>query len=487
MKMQIKVNEKFQNRYIFYPYIEDEKIDFISKELLKKTEEENKLSSFTKGKAKRYFLEHSEINIVNIGKKENIREENIREFASVVVKKSKEYLYKSIDVFLSDKHLNLDKDNILQAFLEGLFLADYSFNKYKKIEKEFKLDEINIITEEKIENFNDILKKTKTVTDAVYLCRDLVNEPSNVCNIAFFEKMARNIAKENNLDINVFNHKELKKMGMNLILAVGQGASEPPRMIEISYNYSKNAKTAVLVGKGIIFDTGGINLKPSNSLDDMKGDMAGAATVLAVIQAVSRLKLPINVVSLMPLAENSIDSSSFKPGDIIVAYNKKSVEIKNCDAEGRLILADALSYADQKNPDIIIDIATLTGAAVIALGSKISAGFFKNREIKELITDIASKAGEPIWELPLFEDYKDMIKNEISDLQNIGEPPREAGTIIGALFLEEFVTNKNWVHLDIAGPSFIKNESFYLKKGATGVMVRTLINFLNKYHKFNKN
>lgn len=484
--MQIKISDNSQSNFIFYPYFGEEVL-FLDKKIIEKIKEENKVSTFSKYSNKRYFLDKKEINIINIGEKNTINEESIRNFASLVLKKSKEYLYKKVDIYLLNKQLNLKSDVIVQAFLEGIFLSNYNFDKYKRKENEFKIEEINIIAEEKIENFDSMLKKTKIITDSVFLCRDLVNEPSNVCTIDFIEKIAKKIAKENNLDITIFKQNELKKMGMNLLLAVGQGSTYPPRLIEISYNYNKNAKTVVLVGKGIVFDTGGINLKPSNALDDMKGDMAGSATVLAVIDAVSKLKLPVNVISLLPLAENSIDGSSFKPGDIIIAYNKKSVEIKNCDAEGRLILADALSYADQKNVDIIIDIATLTGAAIIALGSKISAGFFKNREIKELITDIALRAGEPIWELPLFEDYKEMIKNDITDLQNIGEPPREAGTIIGALFLEEFTTNKNWVHIDIAGPSFIKKDNFYLKKGATGVLVRTLISFLDKYCNLNKN
>ena len=270
-------------------------------------------------------------------------------------------------------------------------------------------------------------------------------------------------------------------MGMNLLVAVGEAGNQDPRLIELKYNAGKNFPTVCLVGKGIVFDTGGLNLKPGAALDDMKIDMAGAATVLGIIDSAANMKIPINIIGLIPLAENSIDSNSYHPGDVIIGYNKKSIVINNTDAEGRLILADALSYSDEKKPDIVIDFATLTGSAIVALGKKITAGFFRNFSIRDRIISSSKKTGEAIWELPLFEAYKEFLKDDIADVSNIGNPPREASTIVAALFLSEFINNKNWAHFDIAGPAFIDKASYYNPKGATGVMIRTVVDFLDRY------
>lgn len=485
--MLINQIKTIKNKVIFIPYWEgcdyvlvlEDKI--LAKDIKEKLTKDIEEYSFNKGSYYRYFINGFDVIIINIGKIEKITIEEIRKFASLIFNKACELFLKNFDVLLFSKIWKINKDELLEGFLEGFFLTDYSFNKYKKREKEFKIKEINIINDEFIDNFNKITEKTKNITESVKFCRDLINEPSNICTISYIEKVVKKIAKENSLTINVFKANELKKLGMNLLLAVGKGGSEEPRLIEVAYRCSDKFPHIALVGKGIVFDTGGINLKPSGSLDDMKADMAGAACVVSIIYAISKLKLPVNVTGVLPLAENSVDSNSCKPGDVVIAYNKKSVEIKNCDAEGRLILADALAYIDSKKPDVIIDIATLTGAAIIALGTKITAGFFKNSFIKEIILEASQETGEVIWELPLFNEYKDMIKNDITDLKNVGEPQKEAGTIIGALFLEEFVTNQNWVHLDIAGPSFIKSDSFYLRKGATGIMVRTIVRFIEKY------
>jgi len=482
--MLIKQIEKPSGNILIYPFWEDD--DEIKRilpvNLIKMLENDEKLINFTKNNYKRYFIDGNDIIVIHVGKKNFITLDSIRQFSSLAYKRAKKYLFQKVNFFLFNKKWDLEKNDCINAFLEALYLSDYKFKGYKKEEKEFNVDEINIINEEIITDFDKINEKNRIISDSVKMTRDLINEPANICNIDYIEKKSLQISKENNLNIEILDKKKLEKMGMNLLLAVGRGSIEEPRMVEIQYNYGSKKPAICLIGKGITFDTGGINLKPGSALDDMKSDMSGAATVLGIINTCSKLKLPLNLIGLIPLAENSIDGKSFRPGDILVGFNKKSVEIKNTDAEGRLILADALSYSDTKNCSVVIDFATLTGAAIVALGTKITAGFFKNKIIKKKILEASRKTGEPIWELPLFEDYKEMIKNDIADLRNIGEPPREAGTIIGALFLDEFIKNKNWVHLDIAGPAFIKDEIFYNKKGATGVMIRTIIEFLENFN-----
>ncbi len=482
--MLIKQIEKSSGNIFIYPYWDDDSEikRILPENLIKTIINDGKLTSFTKNNYKRYFIDGNDIIVIHVGKKNFITPDSIRQFSSLAYKRAKKYLFQKVNVFLFNKKWDLDKIDCIKAFLEAFYLSDYKFKGYKKEEKEFNIDEINIINEEIISDFEKINEKIRIISDSVKMARDMINEPANICNIDHIEKKSLLISKENNLNIEISNKKKLEKMGMNLLLAVGRGSIEEPRMIEIQYNYDKKKPTVCLIGKGITFDTGGINLKPGTALDDMKSDMSGAATVLGIINACSKLKLQLNLIGLIPLAENSIDGNSFRPGDIIVGFNKKSVEIKNTDAEGRLILADALSYSDTRKCNVVIDFATLTGAAIIALGTKITAGFFKNKLIKKKILEASRKTGEPIWELPLFDDYKEMIKNDIADLRNIGEPPREAGTIIGALFLDEFINNKNWVHLDIAGPAFINEEVFYNKKGATGVMIRTIIEFLENYN-----
>jgi leucyl aminopeptidase len=225
------------------------------------------------------------------------------------------------------------------------------------------------------------------------------------------------------------------------LLAVGQAGNQEPRMLEIVYHGNQDEKMNFIIGKGIVFDSGGMNLKTGTGLNDMKTDMAGAATALGIIVTAANLKLDCNITVLLPLAENAIDSNSVHTGDVITGYKKKSVEINNTDAEGRLILADALAYADEQKPELIIDLATLTGAALIALGSKITAGFFTDETVRDEMLKSAKETGEGLWELPLADDYRSYLKSDIADLSNISSPPREAGTITAALFLQSFVEN----------------------------------------------
>ncbi|HNZ27109.1 MAG TPA: leucyl aminopeptidase family protein [Spirochaetota bacterium] len=434
------------------------------------------ISSF--GSVKKIFLNSNEYVFINIGKKEDINIETLRKYASLALGLAKSSFNSDFDVVLICKEFSIDLNDAVYSVIESLYLSDYTFEQFKSKNNRFKINSVSIISNQNIDNFRKIVDKAKIVSDSIYLARDLINSPANVVTIDYIEKIAKELAQSNSLEIKVFDNSSLLENGMNLIAAVGSGGPKPPRLIELIYNPPKFSKTVCLVGKGIVFDTGGVNLKPGNFMDDMKSDMAGAATTLAIIDSASKARLPVRIIGLIPLAENSVDANSYRTSDIIKSYKGKYVEIKNTDAEGRLILADALSYSDTKNPDVTIDFATLTGAAVVALGSKMVAGFFGDEELKKELLSAARFTNETIWELPLFEDYKEYLKSDVADLANIGNPAKEAGSIIGALFLQNFIDNKKWAHLDIAGPAYIAKDDFYFTKGATGVMIRTVLKYL---------
>jgi leucyl aminopeptidase len=365
--------------------------------------------------------------------------------------------------------------------IEGFLLADYQYRRFLTSGRPvFEIQHLSVIYSDKCDR-DALLNPVFSQIEAVNLVRDLVNGPANLVNIQFMEDTAKKICQDHHLEFHVKQEETLKKEGFNLILAVGQGAKEKPRLIEMKYRSSKDHPHICLVGKGVIFDTGGLNIKTENHMNDMKQDMAGAALVIGALQAAARLKLKVNITGLIPLVENAVDALSYRPGDIILGYGKKTVEILNTDAEGRLILADALAYSDELHPDLTMDFATLTGAAVVALGTKMGACFFRNDKTRDKIMESSRFTGEPLWELPLFEPYKEHLAGDIADLGNIGNPPRQAGTIMGALFLSEFIKNTDWSHFDIAGPAFFDKEYSYHPKGGTGFLLRTLIHFLQNY------
>lgn len=478
--MKIKIIENSLNNINFFPFWNEDKniSSAIPGNIVEKV---NSIKKYFKSKdqTKRFFIDDKDINLIHIGSKKEITIETIRQFASVVYNIAKSEIYRSLDVFLYPNKWDLETNDVISAFYEGLVLSSYKYKGFKSNNKnEHKIEEINMVIKNTTLDIKKIKDRIDIISESVFITRDLVNGPANIVHIDHIEKTVDKIAKKNGLEINILKRNELKKKGMNLILAVGEGGKYPPRLIELKYTAGKKAKTVCLIGKGIIFDTGGLNIKTGSYMDDMKSDMSGVATVIGVMNAAVRLKLPVNLIAYLPLAENSVDSNSFRPSDVIVAYNKKSVEIKNTDAEGRLVLADALSYSDKNKPYLTMDFATLTGAAVVALGTKITAGFFRDEKTRKMIMDSSKRTGEVIWELPLFNDYKEYLKNDIADISNLGSPPREAGTIVASLFLSEFVENKNWVHFDIAGPAFVNKEFYYNPKGATGVLVRTIVDFL---------
>jgi leucyl aminopeptidase len=271
----------------------------------------------------------------------------------------------------------------------------------------------------------------------------------------------------------------MKELGMNTLLGVARGSKEPPQCIILQYNGGeKNDKPVALIGKGITFDSGGISIKPSAKMEEMKSDMAGGAAVIAAMKAAAGLKLPINVIGIIPATENLPGGNALKPGDILKSLSGQMVEVINTDAEGRLILADALTYAHRYEPAVIIDIATLTGACIIALGDNIIGMMGTDESLKKALQDASEKTGEPVWELPLWHEYEELIQSDAADVKNVGN--RAAGTITAALFLKKFAGDYPWCHLDIAGPALLAKEKPYIPKGASGVGVKLFVQFLKE-------
>jgi leucyl aminopeptidase len=274
--------------------------------------------------------------------------------------------------------------------------------------------------------------------------------------------------------------EEMKKLGMGAILAVASGSREPPKFIILEYKPpSTRMDTVVIIGKAITFDSGGLSLKPSENMDKMKHDMGGGAAAIGIIQAVSQLKLPVHLIALIPATENLPSGSAYRPGDILNSLSGKTIEVISTDAEGRLILADALAYSQRFKPNVIIDLATLTGACIIALGENVTGMMGNDDELKARVMRAANRTGEKVWELPLWEEYEEQLKSEIADIKNVGGRP--AGTITGGVFLKKFVGEYPWVHLDIAGPVWADKDKPYIPKGATGVGVRLVVQLLRDW------
>lgn len=333
-----------------------------------------------------------------------------------------------------------------------------------------------LISEADQQQAEGAVERGTVLGEAVNLTRELVNLPPEMIYPESFAERARLVATDLGLQIDVLGQAELEaeKMGSLLAVSQGSGSDRGPRVVAISYQgASADAPTLAIVGKGVTFDSGGLSLKPSDSMITMKCDMGGAATALGAVAAIARLKLPVNVVGYMGLVENMISDRSYKLGDILTARNGVTIEVQNTDAEGRLVLADVLNYAAEKGADRIVDLATLTGACVVALGEEVTGAFANNQEWCDTITTAASAAGEDIWQMPMFDHFGDLLKSDVADCRNIGG--RWGGAISAAKFLEKFVDEKPWVHLDIAGPSFASSNQPHREGGATGCMVRTLV------------
>ncbi|HET9723738.1 MAG TPA: leucyl aminopeptidase [Actinomycetota bacterium] len=368
----------------------------------------------------------------------------------------------------------------VQAVVEGLILGAYRFDRYKSTKDDPPaLERVTVLGPARWDAraAKAAIEQARIVSESATWARDLVNTPARDMTPAALAKAAEVMAKDVGLQVKVWDEKQLERGGFGGILGVGQGSVNPPRMIELAYRGAAATKAPVaLSGKGISFDSGGLSIKPAEGMETMKGDMGGAASILGTMRAIALLKPKINVIAAIPSAENMPSGSATRPGDVLHHRGGKTSEVLNTDAEGRLVLADALAYLSEKEPRVIVDTATLTGACMVALGEELWGVFGTDRGLVRDLLAAGDAAGEPGWELPLYRPYRRLIDSPVADVKNIGK--RYGGAITAALFLADFVGDVPWAHVDIAGPAFAEKAGDLFPKGATGVPVRTLVAYV---------
>lgn len=416
--------------------------------------------------------------IAGLGPRHKITHESLRITSGKIAKKVSEIGLDEYSVVIPN-NLPVNLKITTSAIVEGAKLSLYSFDKYKK-EKKSKSPNLTILSSD--QKISSIVSKADTVSDGVIYTREIANLPPNECNPAQLAGLAKSLSSKNKLKCVVLSKSEIRQKGFGGITAVGQGSRNEPKLIILEYNGKKGDKPIVLVGKAVTFDTGGISIKPADKMDEMKFDKCGGCTVLGIMKAASELKLSVNLVGIIPSVENMPGGESYRPGDIIKLYDGKTAEILNTDAEGRLILFDALSYGIKTyKPKEIIDFATLTGACIVALGANVAGLISNNKKITDKLAKSSQNTGEQVWQLPINDDYMDMIKSDYADIRNTG-PGRVAGTITAAAFLANAVGTTPWAHFDIAGTAWVQGgskEKSYNPKGATGFGVRLILDYLS--------
>ena len=410
--------------------------------------------------------------LAGLGKKEQISAEKIRQAGG----KSAAYLRS-----MGMKKVALSTDFLYGLkispadFIEGALLGLYTYGRYKKEDNNKSLESITVLSKP-VKELTEGLKRAEAATTAVCFARDLVNAPSNDMTPTHLAKAASSL-RTKSLLVKILGKNDAKKLGMGAFLAVARGSDEESKFIILDYKGSKDAPV-VLIGKSITFDSGGISLKPSESMEKMKSDMAGGAAVLGIMQAAAALRLPVHLVGLLPATENLPGGHATKPGDVVRSLSGKTIEIINTDAEGRLVVADAITYAKRMRPSAVIDIATLTGACLIAFGNEVIAMMGNDRKLLDALKKSGENTYERVWEMPLFEEYKEYLKSDIADIRNIGG--RNGGLLTSAYFLYEFAGDTPWVHLDIAGTAWVEKDKPYVPKGASGVGIRLILDLIKE-------
>ena len=414
--------------------------------------------------------------VAGLGKRQDFNVDKIRGVAGEFCRSLRKLNCHKVATILHGAGIGgIASEDSAEAITEGSLLGLYNFSRYKKLEHE-DIEEMLMVEKEgsKLPILERGLYKGKAMAEAANLARDMVNEPSNTMTPARMADVAKEIADKYKLGFKVFDSEDIEAMGMGALLGVARGSSQAPKLITLSYKGDEHSEKAIgFIGKGVTFDSGGISIKPSEGMGEMKDDMAGGAAVMAALKAIAQLKPKVNVTAIIPATENLPSGTALKPGDVLKAMNGKTIEVISTDAEGRLILADALSYAVKHDLSPLIDLATLTGACRVALGTLYSGVFGNDPGLVDKVLKAADRTGERLWQMPMPQEYKEQNKSEIADVKNIGN--RYGGAITAALFLAEFVDDTPWVHLDIAGTASSSKESGYIVKGATGVGVRTLV------------
>lgn len=486
--MKINFNTKItsKNSLLIFPlFYEDIKVlpkNFPKQvqDFIKNRRKQDKFNAFTNQSHLTYFNDKNFSNKVllyGFGKEKNFSSRIAREFGAKIGKVVQHYHSTEISIFI-----NPIIEKQLQAFFEGLALVQYKFDHFKanpdKEKNNFTLKEVTFISENK---FTKNLEGTLLTVSAVDYVKHLVNSPSNVIDSEYLALEARKIAKENKYKLDILGKKQLQKIKAGGILAVNQASNKDPKLIILQYQGGKkDQKPLVFVGKGVIFDTGGYNLKTSGNIETMHQDMAGAASVLGLFKILKKLGIPENVIGIIPVVENLVNENAYRPSDIITMLSGKTVEVTNTDAEGRIILADAVYYATRFKPQFILTIATLTGAVGIALGDRY-AGIMGDPKLSRRLQDSGREVDDLLWPLPIHRDYRKKMNSEIADFRNYDHGTgRLAGTAKGAAFIEKFVEDHKWCHIDIGGTAFTSDPKQYEAKGATAHGLRMLINFLKK-------
>jgi len=419
------------------------------------------------------MIKPDRILLAGLGKKDEVNSEKVRQAGG----KAASYLcgLRFRDISLSLRHLNALHQSPL-PFIEGGLLSLYTFKKYRQDKGDaVSVERFTLIGKPSKSFFNALSRLVATVS-AVNFARDLVNTPANDMTPTALAKTARRIAK-GKVSLKVLERNDAAKQGMGAFLSVARGSAEAPKFIVLKYHGGSGSPIA-LIGKSITFDSGGISIKPGEGMEKMKYDMAGGAVVLAVIKAAAEMRLPVNLIGVLPAAENLPGGSASKPGDIVRAVNGKTVEIISTDAEGRLVLADALGYVKKFGPRFIIDVATLTGACSVALGNEAIAMMGNDSGLMERLKASGEETYERVWQMPLYDEYLDYIKSDVADLKNSGG--KTGSLVTSGYFLKEFAGDTPWVHLDIAGTAWAEKDRPYIGKGPTGVGVRLLLNLLKE-------
>jgi leucyl aminopeptidase len=424
-------------------------------------------------------LKTERILLVGLGEKKKFDADTLRKTSAGAFHKAKESGIGDVAVELPEEILNIPADVQAEAIVTGAKLSIYKFKKHvSKKDEDTAFSQMKIICSKRVaKKVEKSAKEADIIADGVALAKDITNDSGMQVHPSSISLLAQKTAKANGFKCKVLEEKEIEKKNMGGLYNVGKGSENPPRLVVMEYG-SKKHPTVAIVGKGMVFDSGGLSLKPSQGMEVMKSDKSGAAVVIGVMQAAARLKIPIHLIGIAPLAENMPSGRSYKPGDVIYTMSGKTVEVLNTDAEGRLILADGLTYAHQYKPKYIIDIATLTGACMIALGSHVSGLLGNDRKLINNLARAGESVGERLWELPLYEEYREQMKSDIADIKNVGG--RFGGCITAAAFLSSFVEGHKWAHIDIAGTAWSTENRGYLNKGATAFGVRLILEFLRK-------
>jgi leucyl aminopeptidase len=417
--------------------------------------------------------------VVGLGPKRELTGESVRRAAATAVRRARDLGARIVATALLGE--GLPARTRAQAVAEGAILGTYSFDRYKREKSNRVVEELRVVEAERrtLRAISEGLRRGEVFAGATCFARELVNEPANRVNPPYLAETATEIARAEKLKLTVYDRADCQKLGMGAFLGVAQGSQSPPKFIHLAYAPRRRARKKIaIVGKGITFDSGGLDLKTADGMRTMKDDMSGAAAVLGIMRSLPKLDLPLEVHGVVAAAENMPSGTAIRPGDILRAMNGKTIEIGNTDAEGRLTLADALSYAVREiKPDEIIDLATLTSACVIALGLQCSGVMWSSKPLADRILRAAEAAGERMWPLPLIDEYKEGLKSDVADLCNISSA-RGGGALTAGLFLREFVDSTPWVHIDIAGPAYTEKDLPLGPKGGTGVGVRTILSYL---------